>query len=241
MVLDKNSVKLGNTSIPIYDAAENHQPESDNEIYGVIKENADGTSELKIYLPRGRQNASNQTQTITLETSIIPPSKDQQNPQVPRYNNEVELEADYRYDGDGTGDRHIGNITANVGQNGVAVPHLSITKGHQTISTDDKRNGTITWIITAASNLSDYGKSKIIDTLPADQDYLEVFWVNGNKVLDETTEPSAVISSDGRTLTITFNEYNALQTQQTFRVKTQIKNYGQNINRKTYTNAVSGQ
>lgn len=229
--LDKNSVKLGNTQVTVYD--DSHTPASDNEVYGIYKKNGDGAAELKIYLPRGKGNASNAVQTVTLKTDIVSP--DNKNDKDPVYNNTASLDCKYITDGDGEGTPTVGIKTV-----GVPVPYISVVKGHSTITEEDKRNGTITWTISAQSNLSDYGKSQIVDTLPDDQDYIadEIYW--GVQKINGTTEPKAEVSGDGRKLTITFNSNNALQQKQNFTVKTKIKKdiYGQNINR-DFTNEAS--
>lgn len=233
VMLDKSTVKLGNTAITVYDDV--HTPAADTEVYGIYTVNGDGTAILKIYLPRGKTNASTAKQTVTFVTSVKSP--DTVVTADPVYNNTATLDANYITDGDGEGTLP----TVNLNQVGVSVPYISVVKGHSAISADDKRNGTITWTITAASNLSDYGKSTIVDTLPSDQDYIadEIYW--GSTKINESTEPKAEISADGRTLTITFNSFNALSTQQSFTVKTKIKQevYGQNINR-NFTNKATG-
>ena len=233
VLLDKSTVKLGNTAITVYDNA--HTPTTDTEVYGIYTVNGDGTAIFKIYLPRGKTNASTAKQTVTFITSVKSP--DTVVTADPVYNNTATLDANYITDGDGEGTLP----TVNLNQVGVSVPYISVVKGHSTISADDKRNGTITWTITAASNQSDYGKSTIVDTLPSDQDYIadEIYW--GSTKINESTEPKAEISTDGRTLTITFNSFNALRTQQSFSVKTKIKQevYGQNINR-NFTNKAAG-
>lgn len=234
--LNKSTVKLGNTAIQVYDNA--HTPADDTEVYGVYTENPDGSATLKIYLPRGKANASNAEQKVTFITDL----SDEGTPDAvaaadPVYNNTATLDADYITDGDGEGTLP----TINLGQVGVAVPYISVVKGHAAISAEDKRDGTITWTITAASNLSHYGKSTMVDTLPDDQDFIadEIYW--GSQKINAATDPKAEISADGRTLTITFLHDNALRTQQTFTVKTKIKQevYGQNINR-GFTNQVKG-
>jgi|GEM_PF-1880827 len=230
--LDKNLVYLGSQKVTIYDNA--HTPADDKEIYGVLVANSDGTSQLKIYLPRGKENASDAVQTITLVTDIvlINDSPTEQN-QV--YSNSASLEANYVTDGDGEGSVETGDLS----QIGVSVPDVFVDKSHNAILEEDKRNGTITWKISAASNHSSYGKSQIIDSLPEDQEYIadEIYW--GEQKINSTTEPKAEISADGRTLTITFNNPNALRTQQNFTVKTKIKPeiYGDNLNR-VFTNKV---
>lgn len=231
--LDKSTVKLGNTAITIYD--DSHTPANATEVYGVYTKNADGTAVLKIYLPRGKANASTAKQTVTFITDVAAP--DQPVVADPVYNNTASLDANYITDGDGEGTLP----TINLNQVGVAVPYISVVKGHAALTADDKRNGTITWTIAAASNLSDYGKSTIVDTLPSDQDFIADEIYCGSQKINASTEPKAEISADGRTLTITFDSYNALKSQQTFTVKTKIKQdvYGQNINR-NFTNQVRG-
>ncbi|SHJ39931.1 Spy0128 family protein [Parasporobacterium paucivorans] len=230
--LDKSTVKLGNTTIQVFDNA--HSPANATEIYGLYTENADGTSELKIYLPRDKANAATETQTVTLVTNIVSP--DTKGAQTPVYNNTASLDCNYVGDGGGEGTLP----TVNLDQIGVAVPYVSVVKGHSTLTAEDKRNGTITWTIAAASNLSDYGQARIVDTLPLDQDYVAGEIYCGSQKIDATTNPKAEISPDGRTLTITYENNGALQTQQNFTVKTKIKQeiYGQNINR-NFTNQVS--
>lgn len=232
LVLDKTTVKLGGTTIPIYDNS--HSPASDAEVYGVYVLNPNNTKILSIFLPRGVANSSNAQRTITFETSIVAPTTP--TPTPPSYNNEATLDANFK-SGDGTG---VGTVTGvNVITTGVNVPNVSIIKGNQYISADDERNGTITWTLSAVSNLSNYGVSQIVDTLPDDQDYLAdgIYW--GTQKLDNTTEPKAEISGDGRTLTITFANSNALQTIQDFTIKTKIKEdvYGQNLHRNFINNA----
>jgi uncharacterized surface anchored protein len=226
VLLDKSTLRVGGATVPVYDDA--HVPASNTEIYGVYTANPDGTAILEIYLPRGIGNASNALQTITFVTSVVAP--DMPVPADPVYNNTAKLEGNYITDGGGEGTLP----TVNLSQVGVAVPYVSVVKGNSTVTAEDKRNGTIPWTITAASNLTSYGSSKIVDTLPADQTYLpdEIYW--GSTKIDGTTEPKAEISVDGRTLTITFaTTDNALGTVQTFYVKTKIdpQVYGQNVNR----------
>jgi pilin isopeptide linkage protein len=235
LVLDKTSVELDGSTIPIYDNT--HTPASDTEVYGVYVLNPDNTSVLSIYLPRGVDNSSTSVRTITLETSVVSPTNP--TPTSPTYTNEATLDANFVGDGDGTGNG-VGTITgANITTTGVNIPNVSINKGNQTITAEDRRNGTITWTLSAVSNLSTYGASQIVDTLPNDQDYLidEIYW--GTQKIDSTTEPKAEISTNGRTLTISFATSNALQTIQNFTIKTKIKQdvYGQNLDR-NFTNQV---
>lgn len=230
LVLDKTSVKLNGSTITIYDNS--HTPANDTEVYGVYVLNPDSTSILSIFLPRGVANSSNLVRTVTFETSVVAPTIPTQT--SPSYTNEATLDANFK-SGDGTG---VGTITgANITTTGVNVPNVAINKGNQAISAEDRRNGTITWTLSAVSNLSNYGSSQIVDTLPNDQDYLvdEIYW--GAQKIDNTTEPKAEISGDGRTLTISFATPNALQTIQYFTIKTKIKQdvYGQNLDR-NFTN-----
>lgn len=225
-----DTLKLGNTSIAVYD--NEHTPATDAETYAVYKENTDKSATLKIYFPRGVANASTDVQTVTFETDIASPDSGVNDGGV--YTNTAEMEADYL---DGDTAKNLPTATATV--DGVNIPHVSVKKEAQNITADDKRNGTITWNIKAASNLSDYGKSVIVDTLPDDQTYVAGEIYLGTTPINETTEPSAVISNDGRTLTISFNSTNvALATQQIFSVKTKIdpEIYGQNLNNRNFTN-----
>ncbi len=230
VLLDKTSVKVNGNAITVYDGS--HTTANPNEIYGVYLAQADGKADLKIYLQR--ENASNATQTVTFITNIVSP--DQVVTADPVYNNWATLEANYKT-GDGTGEGTLPVL--DLDQVGVAVPYVSVVK-NAVFNSDNKRKGTITWNISAVSNLSDYGYSKIVDTLPADQDYLadEIYW--GNQQLNTTTEPSAEISADGRTLTIIFHSDRKLQTTQNFTVTTKIKPeiYGQNLNQREFNNAV---
>lgn len=224
--LDKTTLRVGGTAVTVYD--DTHTPASNTEIYGVYKANPDGTAVLEVYLPRGSVNASTTKRVITFVTSVTTP--DTVVTADPVYNNTAKLEANYITDGGGEGTVP----TVNLNQIGVAVPYVSVVKGYLPLTAADKRNGTINWTITAASNLTSYGGSKIVDTLPADQAFLpdEIYW--GGTKIDGTTEPKAEISSDGRKLTITFaTTDNALRTVQTFYVKTKIdpQVYGQNVNR----------
>ncbi|MDD2370999.1 MAG: FctA domain-containing protein [Firmicutes bacterium] len=230
LVLDKTTVKLGGTVISVYD--DSHTPVSDTEIYGVYILNPDSTSTLNIYLPRGVANSSNLLRTITMETSVVAPTT--ATTTSPSYTNTASLDANFIGDGNGVGTIATGNITTT----GVNVPNVAINKGHLALTADDKRNGTITWTMTAVSNLSTYGKSQIVDTLPSDQEFLpdEIYW--GSTPINTTTEPKAEISLDGRTLTITFATDEALKTIQTFTVKTRIIDsvYDQNLSR-NFTNS----
>ncbi len=229
LILDRTSVRLGSTVVTVYD--DTHTPANSTEVYAIIVDNPDGTSEIKIYLPRGVANASTARQTITFITDVVAPTT-VTNP-APRYNNNAELDANFIGDDNG-----VGTISgAGTGTIGVNVPNVAIDKGNQTLTAEDRRNGTITWTLSAVSNLINYGASQIVDTLPNDQDYLadEIYW--GSQKIDTTTEPKAEISVDGRTLTISFANPNALQTQQSFTIKTKIKQdvYGQNLDR-NFTN-----
>ena len=239
--LDKSTVKLSNTAITVYDNA--HTPLTDTEIYGVYKENLDGTSELKIYFPREIENASTAERVVTFITDVVPPSGGVVTG-APTYSNNVTLVGDI--DGGGTGSGPGGNGTVpgglGVGVEGVAVPHIKVEKTHKALTADDKRNGTIVWTFTASSNLSSYGYSQLVDTLPEGQTFIpgEIYW--GTTPIDSTTEPSAVISGDGKTLTITFTTPNALATQQSFTVKAKIDPdvYGEYITNKVFSNTVVG-
>lgn len=229
--LKTETLKLGNTNISIKDDL--YEPESDTEVYAKYNVNPGGSAVLKIFLPRGAANASANVQTITFITDVTAPNTAA--PADPVYNNDATLETDYVGDG-GAG----ASLTADISVTGIGVPHVSVVKTANPLTADDKRHGTVAWTIKAASNLSAYGKTTIVDTLPGDQTYLEdEIYHNGNK-LDETTEPSAVISSDGRTLTITFAEPLALASQQTFTIKTKINTdaYGKNLSNKIFTNQV---
>lgn len=230
--MDKTSLRLGDTVIPVYDNA--YTPLSATEVYAVYVKNADQSATLMIYLPRGLNNASNAVQTLTFITSVIPPENESQ--PSPVYNNTASLTANY------VGENGVEGIVPQItlDQIGVGIPHVSVQKSAQTLTTADKQNGTITWTIQAASNLSNYGKAVITDTLPDDQDFIaeEIYW--GNQKINGTTNPSAQISPDGRTLTITFSLPKALAVQQNFTVKTKIKTevYGQNMKR-DFTNHVN--
>lgn len=230
--LDTSSVKVGGSLITIYTSA--HTPANATEIYGVYTINGDGTSKLVIYLPRGAANASTAKRTITLITDVVAPST--VTASDPKYYNNATLEGNFVSDGNGEGTVPTTNIT----QVGVTVPYVSVVKGHSSLTAADKSNGTITWTITAASNLSDYGKSVIVDTLPADQEFIPDQIYLGSLQLSPATEPSVAISADGRTLTITYNTtINALATQKVFTVKTKIKPeiYGTNLDRNFTNNA----
>lgn len=229
--LDKNSVKLGDKTVIVYDNT--YTPLDDKEVYGIYINNDDGTSELRVYMPRSKANASDNTQKLTLKTDIVSPKN--KTDKDPVYNNTASLECKYITDSGIEGPTIVDVDTV-----GVPVPYISIIKGHSAITSEDKRNGTITWTISAQSNLSEYGKSQIFDVLPDDQDYIEneIYW--GNQKINENTNPKAEISEDARKLTITFNNNNALQEKQYFTIKTKIKKdiYGNNINR-NFTNEAS--
>lgn len=229
--LDKTSVYLSATSITIYDNS--YTPSRNSEVYGIYIQNPDGTATLKIYLPRGMENASSTKQTITYVTDVVAPVTVAA--QNPTYNNRASLDCNYIGDGNTEGTLP----TVNINQVGVSVPYVYIDKSHSTLSADDKRDGTITWTVAAASNVSSYGKTQIMDTLPDNQSFItdEIYW--GSQKIDESTEPQASISADGRTLTIKFNNNNAISTIQNFTIKTKIdpEVYGDNIS-KNFTNNI---
>ncbi len=225
LTLDITSVKLGATSVPVYLVS--HVPLNDAEVYGVLVDNGDGTSTLNVFLPRTKALASSSKQTLTLITTVDTP--DTVTTLDPIYTNTAKFNGDLVLDNNA----EMNLPESSSGPIPVGVPNVNINKGHSTWSAAEKRNGEITWTIAVSSNLTSYGTSSIIDTLPADQDFIadQIFY--GALSLTSLTNPSAVISSDGRTLTITFSNNNAWATQQNLTVKTKIKqdSYGLNVNR----------
>lgn len=231
--LDMNNVRVDGNLISVHTSA--YTPHDSSEIYGIYTENYDDTSELKIYLERGRDNAKASERVVTLVTDVVPVSDPKENSV---YNNTASLNCNYDTGGQGEGEIHIADITTE----GVAVPKIFVDKGYKEMTADDKRNGTITWIIKAASNYSNYNKAQIVDTLPDDltmaQTYIEAQWLDPNTdefvTLDEETEPKALISEDGKQLTITFEEIGkALSKEQIFHVKTKMSSdaYGKNLDK----------
>jgi len=228
--LDTTSVKLGSTSITVY--SDSHTPASDSEVYGVLSLNGDGSSTLNVFLARTKALASSTKQTLTFVTTVTAPSSIEATD--PIYSNTATFNADLVLDDES--EMSLPEISS--GPIPVSIPHVNIIKSHQTWSADEKRNGIITWTIAVSSHLANYGTSSIVDTLPADQDFLVDEIYLGSLKLDGSTNPSAVISSDGRTLTIAFSTNNAWSTQQNLTIKTKIKqeNYGLNVNR-DFTNS----
>jgi len=225
LILEQTSLKLGSTSITVY--ANSHSPASNSEVYAVIIANPDGTSTLQVFLPRTQALASSTRQTLTFITTVKSP--DVINPLDPSYSNSAQLNADLVIDNNAV----LTLPAVQTPQVPVSVPHVNLIKGHGTWSAAEKRDGIITWTLAVATNLSNYGTSRIIDTLPSDQDFIldEIYF--GSTKIDSTTSPKAVVSADGRTLTIDFDQTNAWTTQQVITVKTKIKqdSYGLNVNR----------
>lgn len=225
LTLDVASVRLGASVVPVYLDA--HTPLTASEVYAVLSQHPDGTSTLQVFLPRGVAAASTTRQTLTLITSVASPTV--LTPADPQYANSATFTGDLVLEDNAL----LPLPEIGSGPISVAVPHVNLNKTTQTLSAADRRNGTITWLLSVASNLASYGRATIVDTLPNDQDYLadEIYW--GATKLDATTNPSAIISADGRTLTITFTDAMAWTTQQVISVKTKIKteSYGLNVNR----------
>lgn len=231
--LDTTNVRVDGNLISVYPSA--YTPSNSSEIYGIYTENYDGTSELKIYLERDKDNAKASERVVTLVTDVVPVN----DPEADSiYNNTASLDCNYDTGGQDEGEIHIADITTE----GVAVPKIFVDKFYKEMTADEKREGTITWTIKAISNYSEYEKAQIVDTLPSDssmaQTYIEAQWLDPSNnefiTLDEETEPKAVISEDGKQLTITFEKTEkALSKEQIFHVKTKMSSdaYGKNLDK----------
>lgn len=221
LILDKTSLRVDGNTIAIYENS--HSPANTTEIYAIYTEETEH-NKLKIYFPRTATNASTSKYVIKLITSVVTPDTVTKDPV--EYSNVASIDGKFLGDGPNPYDLKIG-----IDGVGVGVPNVAIIKSHQALSDEDKRNGTITWTLKTVSNLSDYGKSVITDTLPDDQDYIPESIKLGDMSLTASTNPKAEIN--GKTLTITFSNSKALSSQQTITLKTKIKTeiYGDNINR----------
>ena len=67
--LDINNVRVDGNLISVHTSA--YTPHDSSEIYGIYTENYDDTSELKIYLERGRDNAKASERVVTLVTDVV--------------------------------------------------------------------------------------------------------------------------------------------------------------------------
>ncbi|HZJ98730.1 MAG TPA: collagen binding domain-containing protein [Tissierellaceae bacterium] len=231
--LDTTSVRVDGKPITVYDSTDTIS--DSEEIYGVYTK-TDGKKELKIYLESGEEKASTSERVVTLVTDVVPVSDPGEDAV---YKNKASLTCKYDTGGDGLGEEvNIVDITTE----GVAVPKVFVEKGYKEATADDKRDGTITWTIKAVSNYSGYKKAQIVDTLPdlyylpdKAQSYIDVQWLapSGEFItLDEKSEPKAVISDEGKKLTISFEKTdNALSKEQIFHVRTKISldAYGKNL------------
>ena len=225
LTLDQSSIRWGGAAVSLY--PDTYIPSTASEVYATLSAQGDGSSILRVYLPRTQALASSTRRSLTFITSAETPTL--LTPSDPVYANTATFNADLVIDNNAV--MTLPEMTS--GPVSVAVPHVNVNKENATLTAADRRNGTITWNITVASHFSGYGQAVLTDTLPSDQEFMadQIFW--GAVKLDETTNPSALISADGRTLTITFQTPEAWVTQQSLSVTTKIKtdNYGLNVNR----------
>ena len=238
LVLDPASVRIGTNSTSagstVSAYATNYATSNKTEIYAVYTAISGGRTDLKIYLPRDAANARSDYYTITFETSIANKSSDDS---AKTYENTASMTCDF-VGGPGEGPYTL--VLPDIGSSGVSVPALAVTKGYKAFDAAHKRDGRITWTIETASNVTAYGPSQIIDTLPDGLSYIagQVYHENTNTYLTSTTEPKAIIS--GNELVITFSGNNAFSAQQKFTVGTKIDadKYDKNLAGKTFTNTV---
>ena len=231
LLLDTSSVTVDGTTINVYTGS--HTPATDKEVYAVYD------STLKIFLPRGDANVSTASHKITLVTSVKSSSSDSSSTE---YTNEADLTTDY------IGDVGKEVINTPIVTDGVGIPTVAIQKNALEFDANCKKDGTIIWKITTVSNCSDYGYSRIVDTLPInpyteepEADFIldEIYlgsMTPENKINSTTTPVSAYID-DGK-LIIDFNYPNALSTEKTIYVKTKLKTelYGNNLKNRLVTN-----
>lgn len=210
--------------------------------YATLKK--DGShKELEIHLNNTVTNASTKKLVITLITTLkkneIAATTDKE------YTNQVAMTCKYTL-GDGTGTDFT---PADITSDGVAMPYVDISKSGKLT---DKKTGEITWDIVSVSNVSEYGKSTIVDTIPADQDFKSLKIKDSDGKYTEVPLYKSSITEkiyyeitgdadSGQVITITFTDDNALQEQVQLQVVTTIDRsiYGTNIAATRFTNKAS--